>query len=609
MLPDAVPLTLEGSRAWLSAGLPRWLTRWLPAALWVLAFVVSLATDDTACTPADPSVCGPDHAFAFFVVAALATPLLFLLGVPLLACACGVVFAAADQRYDLVAVSRGAYALHGGLCLVVALLVVRSRRRQQRLLPSAPVSVRGADPGWSRARVTVALLMVPVAAAAFLQYARVSSAEQRHLSRSTVVAARVVGRSSEGSTITLDVAQGIDDSRRLVVEVLDTGPYPVGSSTPLRLDPQDPSWRRLVAEPYDPTGWQALGNGAVALLALAALSEARRRRAVRRLTSSVQPGVLVRAAVLPYEATLFPVETDSAPFGKVMVATHPAAEPDGPEPDSRAFGDDWRAPAGPDGGEPSTGPVAEQAVLVGDLREGGWVVLVTEHEVLVPQRPLRLVDPRRRALPAVVARLLGRAPRAAEPEEEGALPGVPVEAASEAPSLDVPSAVRPVRRQRQLGALFCLGAFVAAPSAVLWLADGWYQRGVAVLLGGQLLLAGLNRRAQVLRLLHDRLEVVGPWRSTSVPWDRLHGARQDGAVLLLAWEPDVVLAAGPLELEGSQEPPDAVASSVGATAVRLRERALALGRPGRPVQRAAGAGRDVLVVYGLLCAAALWLAR
>ncbi|MGZ6793696.1 MAG: hypothetical protein ACXVFV_12125, partial [Mycobacteriales bacterium] len=375
--------------------------------------------------------------------------------------------------------------------------------------------------------------------------------------------------------------------------------------------PQDPSWRRLVAEPYDPTGWQALGNGAVALLALAAVSEARRRRAVRSVASSARPGVQVRADLLPYEATLFSAGRDSVPIGTVVLATQPAGgdvRPE-PEPDARAFGDEWRAPGAPDEDTPSTAPVPEPAVLVGDLREGGWAVLVTEDGVLVPQRPLRLVHPREQSLPAVVGRLLRRAPRAPEPVDDGALPGVPVEAASEVPSLGVPSAVRPVRRQRQLGALLCLTALVAGPAAVLWLADGWYQRGVVVLLGGQLLLAGLHRRTQRLRLLHDRLEVVGPWRSTRVPWDRLHGARQDGAVLLLAWEPDVVLAAGPLELEGSAQDPVDVAASVGATAVRLRERALALGSPGRAVQRAAGAGRDVLVTYGLLCAAALWLAR
>ncbi|MGZ6793699.1 MAG: hypothetical protein ACXVFV_12140, partial [Mycobacteriales bacterium] len=375
--------------------------------------------------------------------------------------------------------------------------------------------------------------------------------------------------------------------------------------------PQDPSWRRLVAEPYDPTGWQALGNGAVALLALAAVSEARRRRAVRSVTSSARPGVQVRADVLPYEATLFPAGSGSDPIGTVVLTTQPAGgdvRPE-PEPDARLFGDEWRASGAPDEDSPSTAPAPEPAVLVGDLREGGWAVLVTEAGVLVPQRPLRLVYPRERSLPAVVGRLLRRAPRAPEQVDEGLLPGVPVDGASEVPSLSLPSSVRPVRRQRQLGALLCLGAFVAAPAAVSSLADGWYQRGVVVLLGGQLLLAGLHRRTQVLRLLHDRLEVVGPWRSTRVPWDRLHGARQDGALLLLAWEPDVVLAVGPLELDGSQERPDLLASRVGATAVRLRERALALGGPGRPVERAAGAGRDVLAAYGLLCAAALWLAR
>ena len=64
MLPDPPPLTDDDAGAWLAAGIPRWLTRQLPAALWLLAFVVSVTTDTTRCTPAHPGVCGPDYVFA-----------------------------------------------------------------------------------------------------------------------------------------------------------------------------------------------------------------------------------------------------------------------------------------------------------------------------------------------------------------------------------------------------------------------------------------------------------------------------------------------------------------------------------------------------------------
>jgi hypothetical protein len=51
--------------------------------------------------------------------------------------------------------------------------------------------------------------------------------------------------------------------RQVTTEVLDIVPYPVGSTTPVLLDPQDVSWSRLVAEPQDPTGWESAGLGAL----------------------------------------------------------------------------------------------------------------------------------------------------------------------------------------------------------------------------------------------------------------------------------------------------------------------------------------------------------
>ncbi len=76
-------------------------------------------------------------------------------------------------------------------------------------------------------------------------------------------------------------------------------PYPVGSTTPVVLDPEDVSWSRLVAEPQDPTGWESAGLGALLLALLLGLIERETRRARRRLWCGEHPDL--RVWVLPDE--------------------------------------------------------------------------------------------------------------------------------------------------------------------------------------------------------------------------------------------------------------------------------------------------------------------
>ena len=547
---------------------------------------------------------------------------------PLLGCAAAITFALADQRYDPVAVSRAAYAVYATICLVVALSLIRSRRAQRHLLAGRSVTTRLSttpfDPGWNLVRVATVAFMVPVAIASFWWFDRVSTAESRHVQRAEVVSAPVVSASSDISTITVEVGQGVDDPTRLVLDVRDTHDYQVGGMTPVLLDPQDHTWTRLVAEPYDPTGWESLGIGAVALMALSLGRELQRRRAIRLIASMPSPCVQVQAARLADVALLLTTQSEAGSFGTLLVVE--PQQPDGddgprrPEADDASgFGELWRGEREladlawhddkglvdvPD----ADGGIVEPAVLVGALYDGGWCLLMTADGMLIPKRPLRLNDKPGRSWKGLLAKATSRFQRAPNPVDDGTLPGVPIETADPAATLSLPSVARPLTKTRLLGTLYAFVAFVAAPAAVLWLAESWFQRGIAVLVGGQALLAGVRRSAQRVRLSHDHLEVVGAWTTAQVPWDRLHGARCDGEVLLLAWEPDFVIELGPLELEGSSQLPEAVALSVGVTAVRLRERSLAAGHPHRQVRTTPGPARGVLATYGLLCLAALWFA-
>jgi hypothetical protein len=42
VLPDAVPLTDDDAAVWLAAGIPRWVARYVPAALWLVTFIDQL---------------------------------------------------------------------------------------------------------------------------------------------------------------------------------------------------------------------------------------------------------------------------------------------------------------------------------------------------------------------------------------------------------------------------------------------------------------------------------------------------------------------------------------------------------------------------------------
>lgn len=645
VLPSALPMTPEIARRWTAAGVPRWVPKVLLTTLWALAFAAAVIGDTSQCTPVDPAVCGPDQGFAWWIVVCLATPVL-LVWMPLAGCAAGVAFAVADLAYDDVLLANIGFGLHGLACAVVAVWLVRAAAAQERTAATAAGALTAAAPplppdedpggGWDLLRLGAASLLVIGAVGLFGWYTHEVRGERAHLARAVEVPGRIVAVDDVDVTITLRAGIPGAAARRTEVGVLDTSPYEKGATTPVLLDPADPSWERLVAEPLDATGWVSAGAGALLLALLLFGQELRWRRARARLWTGAHPALRVRAVPDNDGAALvLPADGGGGVHGDRAIARLPVAwqlpaagedslpiEPDDEEWDAAtqaSFGRAWRDEQDADGDEPFTvGPTEpEPAVLLGSLRDRGWALLVTADSVLEPAGPLRVghvqaadaVSPGRRLLarlPVGPWRRQVEADAGLDDSDESLLPGHALSAAALRDEPELPLVARAPGSHRALGVLMVAAAFLGAPAALVFVAQDWYERGLAVFLGGNLLLAGAARVLQHVRLTRERLEVVGATRRHLVPWDRLHGARRDDRTLALAWEPDVVIEVGPFEPAGNRLGAEDRAEQLGAAMLVLRDRALAAGAPGRAVRSRPGPAWGLLLAYAAVVAAAVW---
>ena len=660
MLPFAQPLTTDAAARWSSLGVPRWVPKGLLTAGWGLALIAAIAGDTIGCTPDNPAICGPDQGFAWWFVICAATPVL-LIWMPMAGCLAGAAFAAADIAYDDVASANVGFGLHGLACIVVAVWLWRAAAAQERsaaetgggFTAAVPSNHGGPETGMNPVRLGTAGVLVLLGVGLLGWYGHEVQAEDTHLVRAERVAGRVLSVNDDDYSITLEAVTSAG-LRRVTTEVLETGPYPVGSTTPVLLDPQDVAWSRLVAEPQDPTGWESAGLGALLLALLLGLIERESRRARRRLWSGEHPAL--RVWVVPDETGAALVFADDgagepapaeAPIARLSLAwgTSPdegeaARTPDlqdvVPDEDARdplddPFDDEWDAATAASFGRAWRGEtdphdededfhlyrvVPEPAVLLGSLRDRGWAALVTSDDVLVPSGPLQ-VGHLAANRPSWQLRLLARLPigpwREAAADQNSAtdtaddtfLPGVPVRATvQDLPDLPVLAATP--TRTRAVG-LAAIGAALAGAPAALVLVDlDWYGRAMVVFVGGGALLGGIARALQKVRLTHSFLEVSGSWRVEQVPWERLHGARRDGAMLAIAWEPDMVTEVGPFHAPDGTPGQAERAEQLGAMMLRLRERAIVSGAEGRPTSGRPGPAWGFLAAYSALIGVALW---
>jgi len=675
VLPAVPPLSAAAANRWVRAGVPRWVTGGVLPALWLVAVIVAFASDNTQCTPQDPSACGPDSTFAFAFVVLMATPVL-LWWMPVLGCLAGVTFALADVRYDNIPAAQWAFGVHGLLCALVGWRLLRGAAEQRRIAAAAtdgsqvPAAAIAQPTGLplGAGRWLVAGVLVLAGIGFFAWYGHQTSAERAHLRRAVQVQARVVEVRPDES-ITVQARTPSSGTRQYRIGVYDyTAPYPLHSSTPVLLDPRDPDWIRLVAEPQDVTYWQSAGAGSWLLAACWLLFRGRWYRRLRALETGEHPALRVRirpdhkgrALILPAAGSGFDAER---PIGRLAVfaapppgAAGPATgdrpagnwenggwgpddgpdhyEPDDYEPDEgwdyetqEAFGRTWRDedPAGVARFAPP--PVVEDAVLIGELADRGVAMLVTAEETLLPtgrlrvgrlresrhsgpgqhdpgQQPHQPHQPDQRP-PGGIAGWWQRLRSSRTPAEPELFPGVAVQpAAGQLP--DLPLTVRPRLRIRLIGAAMLLAGFVGYPAAV-WVGGLSLFQHVLVAIGfGRLAVAGSARLLSRLRIDHPRFEVSGSWWAHSVPWDRLHGVRRDGERLSVAWQPDVVVEVGPFDDPDGPRGRQQRAERLGAAMLLLRQRALLGGLPSRQTSSRPSATWIVLAGYAVLALVTFW---
>ena len=381
----------ERARAWARATSP-WVLPFVVLAGAVVGCVFGIIGEGTApCDPAHPAACGPDMGFSVALVL-LAGSVVLQWSHPLLACGLGVAFAVLDIRYDTPVAAR-AFSAFLVVCLGVAGWVSVSRRRQLNLVRDAGGSPGRFSPsgleqregrwrwldvfdlfpvdaeslralvGYRSTRLFFALLFVAAAIGSGLAYQHAVDAEQDHLSRAVRVDARVSDGPDDAQTFTplSSVAGGPKSVQLVPLEW-----YPDGSIQPLQLDPADPDWARLVAEPDDQTWWATLSGLAVLIALVLAGRELSVRRASLFLSSSTHSALSARVAQLPDgEVLILPTDRD------VVVAsmrTHPQPM---------------------DTPDPSWEPQIRDAVVYGDLRHLGWVAVQTDQGLALPQSPLK----------------------------------------------------------------------------------------------------------------------------------------------------------------------------------------------------------------------------
>jgi hypothetical protein len=652
VLPIAHPFTAADADRWVRAGMPRWVTSIALPGLWLCAIVVAFASDSARCAPQDPSVCGPDSNFALWVVVCLATPVL-LWWMPVLGCSAGVAFALADLRYDDVQGSRWAFGLHGLLCALVAVRLVRGSVEQRRIAGAASAGGRiGAvpelpdGPGRSAVpRLVVAGLLVLAGLGFLAWYGHEVAGERAHLRRAVQVQAKILAVDPDWS-IRVEARTPAVGTREYTIAVYYyTDSYPMHSSTPVLVDPQDPDWVRLVAEPQDVTYWQTAGAGCFALAFCWLLQRQRWHRGVRALSSGEHPALRVRirpddkgrALILPALDGLSG-PGDGRPIGRLAVIEAPAEDVydhagqddragqddqdedyDGWDYETQAdFGRAWRDedPAGIERFAPSLERV-EDAVLIGDLRDRGIAMLVTADAVLLPTGRLRTGQVRGQqqsdpagvppdaSPPQLIAwwrRLAGRA----RGGRDDLFAGAAVNPASLRQPPELPLTTRPRVRVRATGLLMLAAAFVGYP-VLRWLGELHIVGAIALAGGlGRLAMAGAGRLLSYLRLEHSRFEMAGRWWTHTVPWDRLHGVRRNGEMLSVAWEPDVTIDFGPFDDPAGESGRRDRAEQLGAAMLLLRQRALAGGLPGREAGSRPNLTWVVLAAYIALVLFTLW---
>ncbi|MGW6198859.1 hypothetical protein ACWF0M_22125 [Kribbella sp. NPDC055110] len=467
-------MTGDLAARWAGTVVPSWLYRWLMPAVWLGAIVASVAGDTRPCSIEDPTVCGPDRTFSLAMIACFAS-LVLLWWQPIVAAVAGVVFMVLDLRYDDITSARIGWTVYGVLCAVLLLWIFTSRRRQRSLtarMPRQQLHVPAAATVGVTSRLLVAGALVLVGAAALGLMHWQDQREETHVRRAVEQTAVVKGMNKDG-----DLILQLPDDRSHTVTVADD--YDTGAQVPVLVDPADSHWLRLRAELADYTPWYTVAGGAWALAALFLLRDIRLRRARPRRSWN---GQALPVRIAPDASSAFAVRSAD---GAVLLGFL-ETDLDDEESDFRLFDafsaldeDESDAPAKLKREWAETlKRYRGDALLVGDLAEGGWPTLVLGDQVLRPVSPFRAP----RSMPWGAESTEGLS----EKDSDSSKPSKPsLDPAREVPTLpwEVPLQAR---SWWSLPAL--IGVLVVGPVAVGALANWgeWFPALIATAVGAQL---------------------------------------------------------------------------------------------------------------------------
>ncbi len=522
--------------SWPAAAARAWSRATSP---WILPLVVLagamagclfgiIGEGNAPCDPAHPAVCGPDVGFSLALVL-LAGSVLLQWTHPLLACALGVAFAVLDLRYDTPLAGR-AFSVFLVLCLGVAAGVSVSRQRQRNLVGTAggrPTTFspsgreqHGGRWGWREllnlfpmdghalrtligyrpTRVIGLLLLVAIGMGAGIAYQHTVSGERAHLARAVRVGARVADGPDDAQTFTpVSTVPGGPGS----VQLVPLEWYPEGSIQLIQLDPADPQWARLVAEPDDQTWWLSLAALALLLGAAVAARELSVRQARASLGSGAHPALSARVAQLPDgEVLVLPADRD------IVVATLRTR------------------PTRVETSDPSGVPQIRAAVVYGDIRHLGWVAVQTDLGLALPESPLKSMRN-----PAPFSAVAQDGDHGEEVDLQTL--GDEVTVRREAPAGLFPITDEPPWWLRAVGTVMVVGAVVVGPYAAWSWTERFTDIWPVLVLGGMMLGRGVRWLAGGLRITSESATVDSGFFRRELPLAAVEAVRVDRETVIL----------------------------------------------------------------------------
>lgn len=374
--------TVDLARRWVAPERVSW-RRWALAAASGVAFAVSVMGEpDIPCSADDPAFCGPDLTFSLAIVFALATVAL-LWWRPFVAAGCAVAFAVLDLMFDEVWAANVVWPLVAALHVAHVVALRREHGRQRALAErvTVPLPVRDTPtrPPSAAGRLGLyhlgAALLAVVALGCIGMLVRAEASDREHLARSVVVRGTVTEVSDDEYTIGIRLDRGPGRAaQQIELEPYDL--YDVGDDVLVRVDPGDPGWSHLVAEPPDRTWWASLSlaAGLLAILLAERPLTARMRRAAF-LAHPPTHGMPVRYAVDEAGGTVVACVDRDVVFAGLDTVAQPRPQSD-------------HLPAPEDSPVVNLRDEAQLAHLVGDARPGGWCAIVTGDGIRLPEGPL-----------------------------------------------------------------------------------------------------------------------------------------------------------------------------------------------------------------------------